>query len=80
METLNITEHGIARLTRRELAYSSYLTVSIPGRGIIRPRGGRADFVAQAIVTYVLPQGDSNRVGLRFVGAALQLQQLTSTL
>jgi hypothetical protein len=35
--------------------------------------GGRTDFEAQALVAYVLPEGDRNRIGLSFVGATLML-------
>ena len=75
VETLNVSAQGIALLTRRELAHSSSLTVTIPRRGMSRPRGGRADFVAHATVAYVLPEGDLNRIGLRFIATTLQLSQ-----
>lgn len=75
VQTVNLSEHGLALLIRRDLAHSPQLTVSIPCRGVSRPRGGRADFVAHAIVAYVLPEGDLNRVGLRFIAATLRLGQ-----
>jgi hypothetical protein len=73
VRTINVSEQGMALLTQRDLPRSAILTVSIPGRGATRPRGGRADFLAQAIVAYVLPEGDLNRVGLRFICATLAL-------
>lgn len=72
-KTLNISKQGLALVTARDLAHSSHLTVCIPRKGLRHPRGDRADFVAQAIVSYVLPDGELNRVGLRFVAATLYL-------
>jgi hypothetical protein len=73
VRTVNVSEQGMALLTQRDLPPSSILTVSIPGRGATRPRGGRSNFLAQAMVAYVLPHGGLNRVGLRFVSATLAL-------
>ena len=68
---VNLSEHGLALLTPRDLAPSATLTVSIRGRGGPRPGGGRSDFIAQAIVAYVFPEGGLHRVGLQFIGAKL---------
>jgi len=68
---VNLSEHGLAVLTSRDLAHSATLTVSIRGRGGLRPGGGRSDFLAQAMVAYVFPDGALNRVGLQFIGATL---------
>ena len=71
VRSANVSEGGLALLTQRDLSHSATLIVSIAGAGGPRAGGGRADFRAQAIVAYVLPEGDHNRVGLRFVGATL---------
>ena len=71
VRSINVSEHGMALITQRDLSHSATLTVSIAGRGNPRARGGRGDFHAQAIVAYVLPEGDQNRVGVRFIGATL---------
>ena len=73
VRSVNVSQQGMALLTGRDLSHSATLTVSIAGRGSSRPGGGRGDFQAQAIVAYVLPEGDQNRIGLRFVGATLSL-------
>lgn len=70
---VNLSESGLALRTRRDLPHSATLTVTIAGLGAARPDGRRADFRAQAMVAYVLSDGDMNRVGLRFIGAALDL-------
>ena len=72
--TVNMSAHGLALLTPRDLAHAATLTVSIRGRGESRRIGGRADFLAQAMVTYVFPDGDLNRVGLQFIGTTLAIQ------
>ena len=71
--TVNLSEHGLALLTPRDLVHSATLTVSIRGRGGLRPGGGRSDFLAQAMVAYVFPDGALNRVGLQFIGATLAI-------
>lgn len=71
VRSINVSQQGMALLTQRDLSHSATLTVSIAGRGSSRPGGGRADFQAQAIVAYVLPEGGQNRVGVRFIGATL---------
>ena len=71
VRSVDASQHGIALLTQRDLSHSAILTVNIPGLGSRRADGGRADFRAQALVAYVLPEGDLNRVGLRFIGATL---------
>lgn len=73
VRSVNISSHGMALLTARDLSHSATLTVNIPNRGGPRPGGGRADFQAQALVAYVLPEGEQNRVGVSFVGATLTL-------
>ena len=70
---LNVSEHGLALLTPLDLAHSAALTVSMRGGGELRQGGGRSDFLAQAIVAYVFPEGGLNRVGLQFVAARLQM-------
>jgi hypothetical protein len=71
--SVNVSPHGVALLTERDLSHSAALTVNIPRHGNPRAGGGRADFQAHAIVAYVLPEGDQNRIGLCFVGATLTL-------
>jgi hypothetical protein len=73
VRAVNVSANGLALLTRRDLSHSATLTVTIAGYGTERPSGGRSDFRAQAMVVYVLSEGDLNRVGLRFIGAALDL-------
>jgi hypothetical protein len=71
--SVNVSSHGLALLTPRDLSHSATLIVNIPKHGGPRAGGGRADFQAQALVAYVLPEGDQNRVGVSFVGATLTL-------
>ncbi|MGO9271004.1 MAG: PilZ domain-containing protein [Terriglobia bacterium] len=71
--TVNLSEHGLALLTPRDLVHSATLTVTIRGRGGRRPGGGRSNFLAQAMVAYVFPDGALNRVGLQFIGATLAM-------
>lgn len=73
VKTLNVSEQGLALLTGRDLAHSSHLTVCVPRRGTRSAGGRHRDFVAQAIVAYVLPDGELYRVGLRFIAATLEL-------
>jgi len=73
VRSVNISPHGVALLTERDLSHSADLTVNIRRHGNPRAGGGRADFQAHAIVTYVLPEGGQNRIGLCFVGATLTL-------
>jgi PilZ domain len=73
VRSVNISQHGMALLTPRDLSHAAILTVNIPHRGDPRAGGGRANFQAQALVAYVLPEGDQNRIGLCFVGATLTL-------
>ncbi|HXJ97039.1 MAG TPA: PilZ domain-containing protein [Terriglobia bacterium] len=71
VRSVNISQHGMALITARDLSHSATLVVNVPHRGNPRVGGGRADFQAQALVAYVLPEGDQNRIGVRFVGATL---------
>jgi len=73
VRSVNVSEHGLALLTERDLSHSATLTVNIPHHGNPRAGGGRADFQAQALVAYVLPEGDHNLIGVSFVGATLTL-------
>ena len=73
VRSVNVSQHGLAVLTQRDLSHSALLTVNIPRHGNPRAGGGRADFQAQALVAYVIPEGDQNRIGVSFVGATLAL-------
>jgi PilZ domain len=73
VRSVNVSQHGLALLTQRDLSHSATLTVNIPHHGNPRAGGGRSDFQAQALVAYVLPEGDQNRIGVSFVGATLTL-------
>ena len=73
VRSVNISQHGMAVLTERDLSHSATLTVNIPHHGNPRAGGGRADFRAQALVAYVLPEGDQNLIGVSFVGTTLTL-------
>ena len=73
VRSVNVSQRGMALLTQRDLSHSAALTVNIPHHGSPRAGGGRADFQAQALVAYVLPEGDHNLIGVSFVGATLTL-------
>lgn len=72
-EALDVSRRGLSILTRREIPLFANLTVTIPGRGPMRPGEGPSDFFSQATVVRVVKEGDLNRVGIRFVGATLPM-------
>jgi len=70
-EALEVSRRGLSLLTKRELPLLTSLTVVIPGRGPSRPGEGPTDFFSTAAVVRVEKEGETNRVGIRFVGATL---------
>jgi hypothetical protein len=72
-EALEVSRRGLSFLTRRELALFASLSVVLPGRGPMRPNEGASDFFSAATVVRVQKEGDTYRVGLRFVGATLPM-------
>ncbi len=70
-EALEVSRRGLSFRTRRDIPLYATLQVTIPGRGPVVPNEGPTDFFAQAAVVRVLKEGDSNRIGIRFVGATL---------
>ncbi len=70
-EAVEVSRRGLSVLTRRDLPVYTTLTVTLPGRGPVRPGEGATDFFANATVVRTEKSGDANRVGIRFVGATL---------
>lgn len=70
-EAVEVSRRGLSVLTRRDLPLHTGLTVTIPGRGPSRPGEGPSDFFASASVVRVDQEGETYRVGIRFVGATL---------
>jgi hypothetical protein len=70
---VDVSRRGLSLLTARDLPVFSNVTVVIPGRGPAHPGQGPSDFFAEAVVVSVRRENDMNRVGLRFVGATLQI-------
>lgn len=71
-EAMEVSRRGLSVLTRRDLPLHTSLTVTIPGRGPSRPGEGPSDFFASASVVRVdKKEGETHRVGIRFVGATL---------
>ncbi len=70
-EALEVSRRGLSFLTQRDLPVFTSLSVTIPGRGPIRPGEGPTDFYSSAAVVRTIKEGEKNRVSLRFVGATL---------
>jgi hypothetical protein len=70
-EAVEVSRRGLSLLTKRDLPLFTAVTVVLPNRGPKRPGEGPTDFFANAIVVRVVPEGEMNRVGIRFVGATL---------
>jgi PilZ domain len=70
-EAVEVSRRGLSVVTRRELPVNSTLSVTLPGRGPMRPGEGATDFFAEAAVIRVEKEGELYRVGIRFVGATL---------
>jgi PilZ domain len=70
-EAIEVSRRGLSLMTRRNLPLFTALTVVLPGRGTRRPGEGAADFFSNASVVRVTKEGDSYRVGIRFIGATL---------
>jgi hypothetical protein len=71
LDAEEVSRRGLSVMTRRELPVFTPLKVTIPGRGPMRPGEGPTDFFAEASVVRVNPEGELNRVSIRFVGATL---------
>lgn len=68
---LEVSRRGASFLTPRDLAVLAELTVVIPGRGPTRSKEGPTDFFSSAAVVRVAPEGEMNRVSVRFIGSTL---------
>jgi PilZ domain len=71
IDALEVSRRGLSVMTRRDLPLHAELSVTIPGRGPMRPAEGPSDFFAKAAVVRVEKEGEMYRVGIRFVGATL---------
>jgi hypothetical protein len=78
-ETLEISRRGLSFLTRRELKPFATVTVVIPGRGARGAGREPTDFFTTAAVIRILPEAESYRVSLRFVGATLTTYSAETT-
>ena len=71
---LEVSRRGLSFLTNHELAVFATLTVTIPGRGPLRPDVGPSDFFTEAtVVRSVKEDEESYRVSVRFMGATLPM-------
>lgn len=71
---LEVSRRGLSFLTKNELATFATLTVTIPGRGPMRPEEGPSDFFTEAIVVRSVKEDEEfYRVGVRFMGATLPM-------
>ncbi len=70
---VDVSRRGLSVLMARDLQILSTVTVVIAGPGPVRSGQGPSDFFTDAIVVAVHREDDMNRVGLRFVGAALPI-------
>jgi hypothetical protein len=71
---LEVSRRGLSFLTPHELAVFATLTVTIPGRGPMRPDEGPSDFFTEAtVVRSVKEDEESYRVSVRFMGATLPM-------
>lgn len=70
-EAVEVSRRGLSVLTRRELPVNTTLSITMPGRGPMRPGEGATDFFAEAAVIRVEKEDEFYRVGIRFVGATL---------
>lgn len=68
-----VSRRGLSVKTRRELPVFANLSVTIPGRGPVKPGEGPTDFFSEASVVRVSKEGEMNRVSVRFVGATLAI-------
>ncbi len=71
---VEVSRRGLSFLTKRELAIFAVLTVTIPGRGPMRPGEGASDFFTEATVVRSVKENEEHfRVGVRFMGATLPM-------
>ena len=69
---LEVSRRGLSFLTKHELPIFATLTITIPGRGPVRPGEGPSDFFAEAtVVRSVKEDEEFYRIGVRFMGATL---------
>ena len=77
---VEVSRRGLSFLTRRDLPLFATLTVTIPGRGPMRPNEGPTDFFTEAtVVRSVKEDEEFFRVGVRFMGATLPMYSSENT-
>ena len=78
---VEVSRRGLSFLTKRQLAIFAVLTVTIPGRGPMRPGEGASDFFTEAtVVRSVRENEELFRVGVRFMGATLPIRVSSTSL
>jgi hypothetical protein len=71
---LEVSRRGLSFLSKHDLAVYAMLTVTIPGRGPVRPDVGATDFFTEAtVVRSVKVDEESYRITVRFMGATLPM-------
>jgi len=71
---LEVSRRGLSFLTKHELPVFATLTITIPGRGPVRPNEGPTDFFTEATVVRSIKEDEEYyRVGVRFMGATLPM-------
>ncbi len=71
---LEVSRRGLSFITKHELPVFATLTVTIAGRGPMRPEVGPSDFFTEAtVVRSVKEDEESYRVSVRFMGATLPM-------
>ena len=74
LTALEVSRRGLSFLTHHELAVFATLSVTIPGRGPMRPDVGPSDFFTEAtVVRSVKEDEEFYRVSVRFMGATLPM-------
>ena len=71
---LEVSRRGLSFLTPHALPVFAMLSITIPGRGPVRPGEGPTDFFAEATVVRSVKENEElYRVGVRFMGATLPM-------
>jgi hypothetical protein len=71
---LEVSRRGLSFLTQLDLALFATLTITIPGRGLMRQSKGPFDFFSEATVVRCRKEDDGlNRIGVRFIGDTLPM-------
>lgn len=71
---LEVSRRGLSFRTKHDLAILATLTVTIPGRGPMRPGLGPTDFFTEATVVHSVKEDEGfYTLGVRFMGATFTM-------